>query len=198
MPTSTELRLSFAADLAAGKSTDPTRRKCFLAYSAADGDDVETFINSFGDVFIAKVLGVTDEDPFVDSEDTDYVMDKIREKYLTDSTVTIALIGKCTWARKYVDWELYSSLRQDKNNRRNGLLAIELRSRGTGALPGRIDDNVERDSSGTDIGYARWYAYPKAKSSLRAWIEDAYAARTARANLIDNSRARKKYNSSCS
>src|SRR5437667_8938827 len=124
MPTKTQLRLSLAADAAARKSTDPTRRKCFLAYNAADEDELEEFIDSFGDVFIARVLGVTDEDPFVDSEDTDYVMDKIREEYLTDSTVTIPLIGKCTWARKYVDWEVYASLRNDKNNRRNGLLAI--------------------------------------------------------------------------
>lgn len=50
----------------------------------------------------------------------------IRDKYLADSTVTIVLVGHCTWARRYVDWEVYSSLRRDRNNRLNGLLAITL------------------------------------------------------------------------
>jgi hypothetical protein len=36
---------------------------------------------------------------------------RIRQLYLLDSTVTIVLIGKCTWARKFVDWETQASLR---------------------------------------------------------------------------------------
>ncbi|WP_372493341.1 TIR domain-containing protein [Janibacter melonis] len=39
-------------------------------------------------------------------------MDRIRTKYLGDSSVTIVLVGSCTWARRYVDWEVYSSLRR--------------------------------------------------------------------------------------
>ena len=52
-------------------------------------------------------------------------MDRIRDYYLTDSSVTIVLVGACTWARKYIDWEVYSTLRRDKNNRLSGLMAIE-------------------------------------------------------------------------
>jgi len=141
---------------------------------------------------------VSDSDPFVDSDNTDYILGRIREKYLTDSTVTLVLLGKCTWARKYVDWEVYSSLRNDSHNRRNGLLAIELASRGNARLPARVDDNVVRDSNGGDIGYARFYVYPRYASILRAWIEDAWAARTQRAHLIDNSRARRRNNAACS
>ena len=55
-------------------------------------------------------------------------MRKIREKYLTNSTVTIVFIGECTKARKYVDWEIASSLRNDPNNGRSGLLGINLKS----------------------------------------------------------------------
>src|ERR1035441_5985437 len=99
--TTARARLLLAAERAVAKSQDPTRHKCFLSYHRDDIDEVEAFIDSFGEVFIPRVLGVTDEDDFVDSTDTDYVMDCIREKYLTDSTVTIVLIGKCTWARRY-------------------------------------------------------------------------------------------------
>lgn len=192
-------RVYAAAEQAIRKSTDPTRRKCFLSYHVADAIEVAAFIDTLGKVFIPKVLGVTDSDPFVDSANTGYILDEIREKYLTDSTVTIVLVGKCTWARRYVDWEIYSSLRHDKNNRRNGLLAITLpsvASDSTRQLPPRADDNVIR-KDGNEVGYARWNKYPTSESSLRAWIEDAFEARTTRSSLIKNTRTRKVNNSPC-
>jgi MTH538 TIR-like domain (DUF1863) len=197
VPTQTELRLSYAAESAARKSTDPMRRKCFLSYHAADADEVEKFITSYGEIFIARVIGITDEDDFIGSEDDEYVFDRIRDKYLADSTVTIVLVGKCTWARRYVDWEVYSSLRADRTNRLNGLLAITLPSAASYSgkkLPARVDDNVAADQ---EKGYARWKKYPKSSTSLREWIEDAFFSRSERAHLINNARSRKKLNSNC-
>lgn len=95
----------FALQKAAEK-VDSTRHKCFISYHAADTDEVIQFIDDFGTEFIAKTIGVTDEDDFIDSTNTAYVMDQVRTKYLGDSSVTIVLIGKCTWARRYVDWEI--------------------------------------------------------------------------------------------
>ncbi|MCZ4562272.1 TIR domain-containing protein [Rhodococcus sp. IEGM 1401] len=185
---------AFAARVAARKE-DPTRHKCFVSYHAADIDEVTEFINEFGTEFIAKTVGVTDEDDFIDSNDSDYVMDRIRTKYLGDSTVTIALMGKCTWARRYIDWEVYSSLRSSKLSKVNGLLAIRLPSGGD--LQARIKDNIERTKSGVDIGYARWETYPTSKSSLRTSISDAFTARTTRNLLINNSRSRRLSSAPC-
>jgi hypothetical protein len=171
------------------------RHKCFVSFHQDDEAEVEKFIEDFEDIFIPRVLGVSDEDDFIDSEDTDYVMDQIREKYLTDSTVTIVLVGKCTWARRYVDWETYSTLRNDKRNRRSGLMAITLPSAANYAkkqLPPRVDDNVDGDK-----GYARWWKYSSSRASLRSLIDEAFEARTSKAHLIDNTRERKKYNSTC-
>jgi hypothetical protein len=171
------------------------RHKCFISFHHADEDEVSDFIEAFEDAFIPRVLGVSDEDDFIDSDDTDYVMDQIREKYLTDSTVTIALIGNCTWARRYVDWEVYSTLRNDKKNRRSGLLAITLPSAANYSgkkLPPRVDDNVNGEA-----GYARWYKYPVSTGSLQRLIDEAYEARTSKAYLVENTRERKKHNSSC-
>jgi hypothetical protein len=53
------------------------------------------------------------------------------------------------------------------------------------------------DAEGRDLGYARYYVHPGSKSTLRAWIEDAYTARTSRASLIDNTRARRQYSATC-
>jgi hypothetical protein len=191
VPSQTDLYLSQVAARAVQKSTDPTRRKCFISYHSNDVDEVATFIESYAHVFIPRVIGVSDDD-HIDSEDSDYVFDSIRDKYLRDSTVTIVLIGKCTWARRYVDWEVYSSLRNDSQNRRNGLLAITLKSVASYSarqLPPRVDDNVTQDQ---ELGYARWKKYPTSDTSLRSWIQDAYVAREARKHLIDNTRARKK------
>lgn len=172
------------------------RHKCFVSFHHEDNDEVKAFIEKFEDAFIPRVLGVSDEDDFIDSTQTDYVMDQIREKYLTDSTVTIVLVGKCTWARRYVDWEVYSTLRNDKKNRRSGLVAITLPSAADYAykqLPPRVNDNVDGED-----GYARWYKYPASVSNLRDIIHEAFEARTSKANLINNTRDRKKYNSTCS
>jgi hypothetical protein len=172
------------------------RHKCFVSYHHDDDDEVVEFIDAFEDVFIPRVLGITDDDSdLISSTDTGYVMDEIRERYLTDSSVTIVLVGKCTWARRYVDWEVYSTLRSDKKNRRSGLLAITLPSAANyydKKLPPRVDDNV--DGTG---GYARWYKYPTSSASLMELIDLAFGARTIKAHLVDNTRVRKLRNSSC-
>jgi len=191
-------QLEYLAARVAAKKADPTRHKCFISYHAEDTDEVATFLEKFGTEFIAKTIGVTDEDDFIDSNDTGYVMDQIRTKYLGDSSVTLLLVGQCTWARRYVDWEIYSSLRDSKHSKVNGLLAIQLPSgASSGAkLPARAKDNLKRDN-GTSVGYARYIAYPTSVASLRSWISDAYDARTSRRTLIDNARTRRLKSASC-
>lgn len=187
-------RIQLRADQVLAKSgPDPTRHKCFVSYHADDADEVARFVDDFGHVFIPKTIGISADDDFIDSDDTDYVMDRIREKYLTDSTVTLVLVGQCTWPRKYVDWEVYSSLRNDTVNRRSGLLAITLPAAANywnKRLPGRVDDNVDGAK-----GYARWWKYPTSDRQVRNYIEEAFQARTAK--TPDNSKARKLNNSSC-
>ncbi|WP_333758639.1 TIR domain-containing protein [Streptomyces sp. ISBFB 2968] len=180
------------------KSDSPVRHKCFLSYHAVDAEEVLAFVEKFGNYFIPRAIGVSEDDPVIESEDSDYIMDRIRSKYLSDSTVTMVMVGKCTWARKFVDWEVYSSLRRDKVNRLNGLIAIQLPSGKSagGSLPARVSNNVIREEE-KDIGYARYYAYPNSGTTLQSWVQDAFDARQTRSHLIRNSLARKKINSYC-
>ena len=75
-------------------------------------------------------------------------------------TVTIVLMGPCTWQRKHVDWEIGSSLRATKNNSRCGLLGIWLPSHpdygrsnyNPRLIPPRLADNCNGDNP-----YARLY-----------------------------------------
>ncbi|MFE5139082.1 TIR domain-containing protein [Streptomyces fagopyri] len=190
--TAISRQLEYRADSA-------TRHKCFLSYHAVDAVEVLNFVNTFGDFFIPRAIGVSEDDPVIQSENNDYIMDRIREKYLADTTVTIVLVGKCTWARKFVDWEVYSTLRKDKVNRLSGLMAVQLPSgRANNArLPARVDDNVVREN-GEDVGYARYYSYPASGSTLQNWIHNAYVARRDESRLILNGRPRKINNSACS
>ncbi len=113
---------------------------------------------------------------------------------MRDSTVTIVLIGKCTHGRRYVDWEIKTSL-QRGDYVPNGLLGILLPSRGNSDyLPSRFRDNWQR---GEFDCYARYRAYPTSAQQLADWIEDAYNARTTRAHLIQNKADMMKYNSKC-
>lgn len=108
----------------------------------------------------------------VDSEDTDYIMTAIRSEGLKDSTVTIVLIGQETRCRRYVDWEIYSSLRGVQGRPRNGLLGILLPGSTTSHLPPRFRDNYREGRDRRQIGYAkliRWEDVRPPQGSLEAW-----------------------------
>lgn len=173
------------------------KRNVFVSHYKGDSAEVEHFIDYFANtygVFTPYVLGANNNDEFIDSENTDYVMSQIRLKYLKDTTVTIILVGSCTHSRRYVDWEIKSSLTQGATSP-NGLMGIILPSKGKNAfLPPRLEANWNKEN--TDC-YARYWIYPRSVEELGGWIEDAYYARTARSNLIVNSQDMMKYNASC-
>ena len=175
------------------------RHKVFISYHHDDQDEVDDFIQTFDeerDVFITRGLGTEMDPTIIESDNTTYVMSRIRKLYLLDSTVTIVLIGKCTWARRFVDWEIQSSLRRPADGPPpNGLLGIVLASAGKPVPPNRLDENLKGENN--DEGYARWKWYPTRKDTLSNWIDDAYLARIGRASLIENARDSFTYNKQC-
>lgn len=167
------------------------RRKCFLSYHKDDQQLVDNFIADFDDsrdLFIMR--GIRAPEDLINSKDTDYVMSQIRKRFLADSTVTIVLIGSCTWARRFVDWEIQASLRQPADGLPNGLVAINLENGKSRTLPDRLRLNVES-------GYSKFYKYPSSSSSFSTMIEEAFEARTSKANFIKNPRDRYSYNRNC-
>jgi hypothetical protein len=172
------------------------RHKVFISYHHADQEDANDFINTFDEernVFIARALGTEMSQDIINSDDVAYVMRRIRDLYLRDSTVTVVLIGRCTWARRYVDWELQSSLRHGDTVRANGVLGIKLRS-SYSAYPTRLLKNLDQSNGDS---YARVIEYPQRKDVLSNCIDDAYNARWNRVGLIVNPRDRFSYNKSC-
>lgn len=173
------------------------KRKVFISFHQKDRPEVDDFLDRWASregVFIPKALGVSDNDDFINSTNPEYVMSRIRQAYLGDSTVTIVLIGTCTHSRRYVDWEIKTSLRQGDYTP-NGLLGILLPSCGNSAhLPQRFRDNWGKGEANC---YARYRAYPTSAQQLSDWIEDAYNARTIRDHLIQNRADMMKYNGKC-
>lgn len=169
------------------------RHKCFLSYHKDDQAQVDKFIKTFDDGHDAFIMrGIRTPEDLINSDDTTYVMSEIRKRFLKDSTVTIVLLGACTWARKFVDWEIQSSLRQPANGLPNGLLGIILdEDKSSAKLPDRFKLNK-------DSGYAGFHSYPAGPYTLAGWIDEAYVARTENAHMIVNPRDRYTNNRICS
>lgn len=173
------------------------KRKVFISHYKGDKDEVNAFIDEFANkhkVFTPYVLGANDNDEFINSTNPAYVMTQIRKKYLQDTTVTIVLVGSCTHSRRYVDWELKSSLQQGETLP-NGVMGIILPSQGTNAyMPPRLKDNWTKEHIDC---YARYWNYPSSPEVLGWCIDDAYEARTSRAKFIKNSQEMMKNSRKC-
>jgi hypothetical protein len=114
-----------------------------------------------------------------DSLKTETVRQKIRDEYLRDVTVTIVLVGKDTWKRKHVDWEIGSSIRDTTYNSRAGLLGLivptyprsDPAKYTTSTIPPRLFDNIQN-------GYAILYNWTEDPASLQNIIHAAFKRRT--------------------
>lgn len=178
----------------------PPKRRCFISYHHADEDEVRDFLDTYSnwEVFTHRALGLEMEPDVINSMDTDYVMRRIRELYMQNTSVTIVMVGRNTWGRRYVDWEIAASLRNAMYAPANGLLGIKLPSFRAGDLyPDRLNDNLNPPDAppGTEC-YARCIPYPTNAAALQGAIEDAYQRRETHAYLIRNARARFVYNRS--
>ena len=106
-----------------------TKHKCFISFKTEDIDYKKIIQEDLDVDMIDKSLN----EP-IESDDEDYVMRKIREDYLSDSTVTIFLIGLYSAEnsqvdQEYIKRELQASLYNNPpNNTRNGILGVVLPS----------------------------------------------------------------------
>lgn len=163
-----------------------TKRKVFVSYH--HGGD-RGYYDAFSATFCDKYDVIDDNSPErrIDSEDLDYVRRRLCENCITGSSCTIVLVGRDTWGRKYVDWEIDATL-----DKQHGLIGVQLPNAlvlqdGTIGVPLRLLDNVK-------TGYAVWLSWAQLTAStadLTAFIEMANAKSSF---LIDNSRRRRYRN----
>ena len=128
------------------------RRKVFISYFRADKSDVENFVNYWGllaeGIYSADSRSLRSE--VINGQNAQYVIGKIRQEQIADSTVAMVLIGSCTHSRRHVDWEIKASLRQGIDCKPNGLLGVLLPSQGNSAhLPPRLKENWDASETAT-------------------------------------------------
>ena len=115
----------------------------------------------------------------MDSDDPDYINRKIREDYIYGSSITIVLCGSETHKRRFVDWEIYSTLHYE-----HALLGILLPTAlktidSKVIVPFRLHHNLQS-------GYAYHIDWPTNAEGLKTAIETAIE-RSQLTKSIDNS-----------
>lgn len=172
------------------------RHKVFVSYHHEDQHYKNEFVRLMDYNIVNRSVGDGDIDDV--NIKTETIRQRIRDEFIRDATVTVVLVGPCTWQRKHVDWEIGSSLRDTRLNPRCGLLGIILPNHPDAGrptyhrhlLPPRLADNCEgyapfaeiRPWSGTD-------------QDVRYWIDVAFERRT-RFPHPDNSRPQFQHNRS--
>ncbi|MGS2739035.1 TIR domain-containing protein [Sinomicrobium sp. M5D2P17] len=103
--------------------------KCFISFKTED----IAYKDHIRDGMDIEMIDKSLTEP-IDSFDDDYIMRKIREDYLSDSTVTIFLIGQNSsenlglYEQRYIKKELQASLYNGAYNSKNGILGVVLPS----------------------------------------------------------------------
>jgi len=117
---------------------------------------------------------------------------KVRSK-MRNCSITVVLIGSRTGHRKWIDWEIWASLRSythpydsNKSFKPNGLLAIYLPG-DNHSVPDRLQDNI-------DSGYAISMKWKNLEKDFESKVNWAYWNRQNNAYKIDNSRERQEEN----
>ena len=166
------------------------RHKVFISFHHQDQEYKDLFVRMMGDDIVDRSVEDGDIED-LNNIKTETVRQEIRDEFIADATVTVVLIGPCTWQRKHVDWEIGSGLRDTKKNSRCGLMGILLpnhpdfgtRKYNPQFIPPRLADNANGEDP-----YAFIYDWPgqKATDKIRKWIHEAFERR--KGTPPDNSR----------
>ncbi len=154
----------------AGLQIAPVRRKIFISYHHQQD---QAYYDALSKTLHDKMDLVYDNslDRKIDSENTDYVIQRIRDDFISGTSCTIVLCGPETQQRKYVDWEIKATL--DKSH---GLIGIALPTisrnlQGQSLVPDRLASNYHS-------GYAVWKSWTDLAANpalMATWIEEAVA-----------------------
>ncbi len=174
-PPKPEIDFSFLARL----SSQP-KRKVFISYHHRNDQwAYDYFSREFGEdleLFYDNSL-----DGKIRSDDPEYVNRAIREDHIVGSSITILLVGPDTGKRKYVDWEIRSTLHEKHALLGLALFSAKKTSDGMTIVPDRLHDNVVS-------GYAHFMdlAFVNGPSGLKVAIETAIEKSKATYRIVNS------------
>lgn len=158
-------------------------RNCFVSYH--HGYDQEHIVK------LRKIIRKMKVSDFSLKDDIGHLSDetiykKIRKK-MYNCSVTVILVGEKTGHRKWIDWEIWASLRSykhpydsQKSFKSNGLLAVFLPCESY-SIPDRLQDNI-------DSGYAVCMNWENLEKEFQQKVELAYINRNNAKSKIRNKR----------
>lgn len=157
----------------------PARRKVFVSFHHKNDQQwFDYFTQKFSEeyeIFYDNSIGTAK----IRSDDPEYINRAIREDYINGSSVTIVLCGFETHKRKYVDWEIHSTLHYEHALLGIGLPAAQRTNDGKIIVPDRLHINVVS-------GYAHFIEWIDNAVVLKQHIETALN-KSANKRLLDNS-----------
>lgn len=152
-------------------------RKVFASFHNKDQGYRHKFVNMLGDSIVDRSVRDGDIDKNLKAAE---IRRQIRDDFISDATVTVVLVGCCTWQRKYVDWEIGASLTDTDRNDRCGLLGILIPTHpdyrkqeyDQHLIPPRLARNLDGKQP-----FANLYDWTDDKAELTEWIECAFQRR---------------------
>lgn len=129
----------------------PVRFRIFVSYQHSSD---QYYYDQFSKLFHDDYETIFDNSlpRKIESDDPDYVIQRIRNDFITGTSCTVVLVGPTTYQRKYVDWEIKATL-----DKEHGLIGIQLPNV-VAAANGRITA-PDRLSKNVDSGYALWQGF---------------------------------------
>ncbi len=155
----------------------PPKRKVFISYHHKNDqgwyDSFSKYFSDTLDLFYDNSL-----ERRIDSDNSKYLNQKIREECIFGTSITIVLCGYESWKRRWVDWEIHATLYYE-----HGLLGIGLPKCAISndlkyIVPSRLHSNIES-------GFGVWMTWTDNAVVLTQNIEEAFR-RSSQTRLIQN------------
>ncbi|HEY6167661.1 MAG TPA: TIR domain-containing protein [Verrucomicrobiae bacterium] len=146
------------------------KRSVFISYHhEGDQQYYDAFTRAFDDAY--DILFDNSIERRIDSDNVNYVLQRIRDSFISGSSCTIVMCGLETPWRKYVDWEIKATLDME-----HGLIGVNLPTNGANAsgnvtVPDRLHDNIQ---SGYAV-WTNWSAFTGNPANVKSMIEQAVA-----------------------
>lgn len=148
------------------------RHKVFISFHERDIGYKRRFLQMMEDLIVDVSVDEDDIDDSILVNET--IRQEIRNEYIRQASVTVVLIGCCTWQRMHVDSEIHFSIRETDYNKRCGLLGIFLPDHpghrsdeyNERLIPRRLADTTEGEDS-----YAELYDWPRKRTGRRYKVQ---------------------------
>ncbi|HUA68370.1 MAG TPA: TIR domain-containing protein [Candidatus Saccharimonadales bacterium] len=127
----------------------PKRPRIFVSYQhSTDQKYYDEFSAKFHDSY--ESIYDNSLERKIDSDNPEYVIQRIRDDFITSTSCTILLVGPTTYQRKYIDWEIKATL-----DKEHGLVGFQLPN-AFNAFSDRITAPA-RFAQNVNSGYALWH-----------------------------------------